>query len=341
MNDLIQFLIQHGYGVVFGSVLLEQVGIPIPSAPVLLAAGALSAGGRLSFALICLLAAAAAVLGNLVWYELGRRRGRKMLNLICRLSLEPDSCVRGTEGIFARHGDRALLVARFVPGLNTAAPPMAGLLGVSLLRFIALDLAGSLLWIVTFAGAGRLFSRQIEGLALLLAHLGSWAVLLAVGSLAAYLAWKFLQRRRFIGQLRMARISPEELEQKLATGENVAVVDLRNDLAVRTDPVQLPGAIRILPEEIESRHEEIPRDRDIVLYCTCPNEASSARAALLLRRKGIQSRAPAGGRIGGLARPGLALRSGQAPSAWTMMGARPRPGQPAGRAGPAAIWESP
>ncbi len=309
MNDLIRFRIQHGYGVEFGSVLLEQVGIPIPSAPVLLAAGALSAGGRLSFALISLLATAAAVLGDLVWYELGRRRGRKMLNLICRLSLEPDSCVRGTEGIFARHGGRALLVAKFVPGLNTAAPPMAGLLGMSLLRFIALDLAGSLIWIVTFAGAGRLFSRQIEGLALLLAHLGSWVVILAVGSLAAYLAWKLLQRRRFLGQLRMTRILPEELEQKLAAGENVAVVDLRTDLAVRTDPMQLPGAIRILPEEIESRHHEIPRDRDIVLYCTCPNEASSARATLLLRRKGISRVRPLAGGLEGWRDRGLPLES--------------------------------
>jgi membrane protein DedA with SNARE-associated domain/rhodanese-related sulfurtransferase len=309
MNDLIQFLIHHGYGVVFGSVLLEQVGIPIPSAPVLLAAGALSAGGRLSFALICLLAAAAAVLGDLVWYELGRRRGRKMLNLICRLSLEPDSCVRGTEGIFARHGGRALLVAKFVPGLNTAAPPMAGLLGMSLPRFIAWDLAGSLLWIVTFAGAGRLFSRQIEGLALVLAHLGSGAILLAVGSLAAFLAWKFLQRRRLLGQLRMARISPEELEQKLAAGEDVAIVDLRNDLAVRADPMQLPGAIRILPEEIESRHHEIPRDRDVVLYCTCPNEASSARATLLLRRKGISRVRPLAGGLEGWRDRGLPLEA--------------------------------
>jgi rhodanese-related sulfurtransferase len=124
-------------------------------------------------------------------------------------------------------------------------------------------------------------------------------------------------------QQRIARVSPEELEHKLAAGENVAVVDLRNDLAVRADPVQLPGAIRILPEEIESRHHEIPRDRDVVLYCTCPNEASSARAALLLRRKGINRVRPlAGGLVGGLARPGLVLGSGIAPSAWTMMGFR-------------------
>jgi rhodanese-related sulfurtransferase len=128
-------------------------------------------------------------------------------------------------------------------------------------------------------------------------------------SLAGYLAWKFLQRRRFIGQLPMARISPEELEQQLARGETVAVVDPRNDLAVRTDPVQLPGAIRILPEEIESRHEEIPRDRDIVLYCTCPNEASSARAALLLRRKGISRVRPLAGGLEGWRDRGLPLEA--------------------------------
>jgi membrane protein DedA with SNARE-associated domain/rhodanese-related sulfurtransferase len=309
MKDWIQFLIQHGYGVVFGAVWLEQVGIPIPSAPILLAAGALSASGRLSFAVVCLLALTASVLGDLIWYELGRRRGRKMLNLICRLALEPDSCVRNAEGVFARHGDRALLIAKFVPGLNTAAPPMAGLLGMRLLRFTALDLAGSCLWVATFAGAGRLFSRQIEDLALVLGHFGHGAILLVAGILAGYLAWKFLQRRRFLTQLRMSRISPEDLERKLAAGENIAIVDLRNDVALRIDPVRLPGAIRILPEEIESRHHEIPRDRDIVLYCTCPNEASSARVTLLLKRKGIDRVRPLAGGLEGWRDRGFPLET--------------------------------
>jgi membrane protein DedA with SNARE-associated domain len=215
-----------------------------------------------------LLAAAASLLGDLVWYELGRRRGRKVLNLICRLSLEPDSCVRWTEDIFARHGGRALLAAKFIPGLNTAAPPMAGHLKMKLLRFVLLDLAGAILWVLVFAGAGFLFSEQIEDLALLLARLGNLAVVLAVGGLAGYLLWKYLQRRRFLHRLRVARIAPEELMQKLEEGEDVTIVDLRNEVALDKDPFRLPGAIRMLPSELESRHEEIPRDRDIVLYCT-------------------------------------------------------------------------
>lgn len=268
MSDLIRFLIQHGYVVLFGAVFIEQVGIPIPAAPILLAAGALSAVGTLSLSAVCLLAAAACLLGDLIWYELGRRRGHKVLHWMCRLSLEPDSCVRHTEDAFEKHGGRALLVAKFIPGLNTAAPPMAGHLKMNLLRFILLDLTGAVVWALAFAGAGFLFSEQIEDLALLLARLGYLAVALAVGGLAGYILWKFLQRRRLLNQLRMARIPPEEVMEKLKAGENLVIVDLRNDAAFRDEPFGLPGAIRILPAELKSRHHEIPRDREIVLYCT-------------------------------------------------------------------------
>jgi membrane protein DedA with SNARE-associated domain len=268
MNELIQFLLQHGYLVLIGAVFLEQVGVPIPSAPILLAAGALAAGGKLSFAAILALGVAASLPGDLIWYELGRRRGHKVLNSICRLSLEPDSCVRRTEDIFARHGGRALLAAKFIPGLGTAAPPMAGLLGMNLMRFILLDLAGAGLWSGTFCGTGFLFSTQIEDVALLLARLGNWAVVLAVGLLACYLAWKYAQRRRFLRELRIARITPEDLAQRLAAGEDVVIVDLRHDLEFGKGEVKLPGAIHMTPTEIEQRHEEIPRDREIVLYCT-------------------------------------------------------------------------
>ncbi len=268
MSELIQFLLRHGYIVLFGAVLIEQAGAPIPSVPVLLAAGALAASGALSLTKVILLALLASIMGDLIWYELGRRRGHEVLKFICRLSLEPDSCIRWTEEFFARHGGRALLVAKFVPGLSTAAPPMAGLLGIALIRFLLLDLAGAVLWAGAFCLIGFAFSAQIEDAAFVIASLGSWAVVLAFTALMAFLGHKFVQRRRFMRHLRIARIAPEDLAQRMADGEDVVIVDLRHELEFRTDGAMLPGAIHMTPEEVAQRHGEIPRDREIVLYCT-------------------------------------------------------------------------
>ncbi len=268
MTNILQFLLRHGYVVLFGAVFIEQLGIPIPSAPIMLAAGALAAGGKLSYPLALLIAVCAALSGDMVWYQLGRRRGHQVLRWICRLSLEPDSCVRRTEDIFERHGGRALLAAKFIPGLNTAATPMAGLLGMSFPRFMLYDIAGALMWAGAFSAAGFLFSAELEDIARPLARLGNWIVLLAISALAGYLGWKYFQRRRFRRQLRVARISPDDLARKLEAGEDLAIVDLRHQLEFEEDGAKLPGAIRMAPAELEARHLEIPRDRDIVLYCT-------------------------------------------------------------------------
>lgn len=268
MTELTQFVLRHGYIVLFGVVFLEQIGIPVPSAPVLLAAGALTAGGNLSLPLVILLGVLASLPGDFAWYELGRHRGHKVLHLICRLSLEPDTCVRRTEDAFVRHGGRSLLAAKFLPGLSTAAPPMAGHLDMSLVRFLAYDAAGAVLWVGAFSGAGYLFSAQIEDVALLLARLGNGAIVLALMILSAYLGWKYLQRQRLLRKLRIARISPDALIRKIEAKEGIVILDLRSEFALEADPAQLPGAIRMLPSELELRHREIPRDRDVVLYCT-------------------------------------------------------------------------
>ena len=268
MADLIAFLLRYGYVVLFVAVFLEQFGVPIPSAPILLAAGALAAHGNLSFFTVLVLGVVASLMGDIVWYWLGRSRGHDVLKLLCRLSLEPDSCVRRTENVFSRHGDRALLLAKFIPGFGVAVPPMAGHLGMGLARFLLLDVLGAILWICVYSGAGFLFSEQIEDVALMLARLGNGAVVLAMGGLAGYLVGKYVQRRRYIRKLRVARISPDELMRKLAAGEDPVIIDLRHALALGTEDVRLPGAINMIPEEVARRHGEIPRDRDIVLYCT-------------------------------------------------------------------------
>lgn len=269
MTDTIQFLLRHGYALLFAWVLVEQLGLPIPSIPLLLAAGALAGVGRLSAATTVLLALAASVLADVSWYEVGRRRGGRILRLLCRISLEPDSCVRRTENIFDRYGARSLLVAKFVPGLNTAAAPMAGMTGMSLPRFLLFDLLGALLWSGTSVAVGFVFAGQIARLADGLARLGHWLLaLLLIAALAVYIARRWSQRRHFHQQLLADRITPEEVKQKLEAGEPLTIVDLRHPLDFLPYPQLIPGALRLAPEELAARLGELPRDRELILYCT-------------------------------------------------------------------------
>ncbi len=268
MTETLGFLVRHGYTVLFAWVFVEQIGLPLPSVPLLLAAGALAGTGRLSLALTISLATFAALLSDVIWYELGRRRGVKVLQLLCRISLEPDSCVRRTENVFARHGAKSLLVAKFIPGLNTAAPPLAGVFGMRLSRFLLCDILGAMLWVGAFTGLGYAFSNQLERIADRALTLGTSLVMLLLAGLAGYIGWKFITRRRFLRQLRIARITPEELKQKLDAGENIVIVDLRHSLDFEAEPETIPGAVRMDAAELEGSHEQIPRDRDVVLYCT-------------------------------------------------------------------------
>lgn len=265
LEQAADFLIRHGYAVLFGWVLLEQLGLPIPAAPLLIAAGALARGGKMNLTVAVTLAFIAVILADLFWYSLGRYRGGRILKLLCRISLEPDSCVRRTENLFVRHGVRSLLVAKFIPGLNTAAPSLAGVFRMPMRRFLIFDSLGGFLWVVTVTSLGLIFSDQLERIAL---RWGGWLVAVLAGSLGAYVLWKFIQRRRFLRRLRIARITPKELMDKLTAGETISIVDLRQPMDIEAFPQTIPGALRIAMEEIEERHGEIPRDRDVVLYCS-------------------------------------------------------------------------
>ena len=269
MSGLVSFLLRHGYLFLFGMVLVEQAGLPIPAVPVLLAVGALVGMGKFSLTHSILVAVGACLIADIVWYRLGRSYGSSILRLVCRISLEPDSCVRRTENVFAREGTRTLLYAKFVPGLSTVAPPVAGLARVSLVRFLLWDGAGALIWTTTFLLLGYVFSRQLERVAEAVRVLGVRVIAAIVGGLALYLIWKLDQRRRFLRDLEIARIAPEELLAMMqAWRGDVVVVDLRNALEREGDAAALPGAIVLTPDELDERHHEIPRDRDVILYCT-------------------------------------------------------------------------
>jgi membrane protein DedA with SNARE-associated domain len=268
MDELLQMLVRHGYLFLPIFVFLDQIGLPLPAAPVLLGAGALAGLGQLDPGLCLGLVVAAALISDVVRYEAGRRWGGPILGLLCRISLEPDSCVRRTEETFGRHGLRSLLVAKFVPGLNAVAPTLAGLFRARRGAFLGVAAAGSLLWGGTFLGLGYLFSDHLERIAASITGIGASLGAILAGGLALYLLWKFVQRRRFIGELRIARISAHELRTRLAAGEAMVVVDLRHGLEAERDPDSVPGAIRMSPEALADRHHEIPRDREVVLLCT-------------------------------------------------------------------------
>jgi membrane protein DedA with SNARE-associated domain len=262
VHHILGFLVQHGYAVLFAVVLAEQAGMPIPAIPFLLAMGALIGSGEYSFALAAGSVLAAALTSDSGWYLVGRRKGSSVLKMLCRISLEPDSCVSTTRYWFRRLGVWALVIAKFFPGLSTVAAPMAGLSRMPWWKFLGADSLGASLWASSFMGLGFAFRTELEDVAAVVMRTGSGLAMIVGGSLALWFAWKYWKRRRFIKNLIVARITPEELKQRL---DEVVVIDLRVAEEVED---KLPGAMWFNRREIEQQAREIPRDRDVVLYCS-------------------------------------------------------------------------
>lgn len=268
MSRLVPFLLQHGYLILFTVVLVEQAGVPIPAVPVLLAMGALAGAGKVSLATSAAVAVGACLVADFIWYRLGRSYGSSILRLLCRIALEPASCVRRAENVFTREGSRTLLYAKFVPGLNAVSTPVAGMARLGPGQFLLWDGAGAVIWTTTYLALGYTFSSQIEKIAEAALALGLRLVVAVVGALALYFIWKADQRRRLLKELEVARIESGELLELMQSDRDVVVVDLRNKLERDEDPATVPGAIVLAPEELDERHQEIPRDREVVLFCT-------------------------------------------------------------------------
>ena len=268
MQATIDFVSRHGLLLLTAWVFVEQLGAPIPTVPILLAAGALSSVGRLSFSASLLVCVLASIVADWLWYELGRLRGVPVLRLLCRVSLEPDSCVRRTQDVVSRQGARTLLLAKFFPGVNTVAPPLAGVVRMPRSRFLFFDTLGATLWAGTFLGLGFVFSGEIERLAQRAEAMGSQALVLLGVGLACYIAYKFVKRQRLFRELRVARISADELKAKLDSGESLVIVDLRHALDIQVDPETIPGAVRIDADELPRSNDRLPHDREVILFCT-------------------------------------------------------------------------
>jgi membrane protein DedA with SNARE-associated domain/rhodanese-related sulfurtransferase len=287
MREVLQFVAQHGAAVVFAAVFIEQMGVPLPATPWLLAAGALAAAGELNLFAVVITAALGSILADAIWFYLGRSFGARVLSLLCRISLEPDSCVRKTQNVFTRYGVRGIIVAKFIPGLSTLVPPLAGNSGIKASQFLLFDALASFLYVAGFVFLGVLFSNQLEQIISALESLGGGALALVGSLLALYVGYRFFRRHQLLRELRMARITVDELNEMLQAGENPIVLDVRAMDDIEREPFLIRTARHMTLDEVETRHQEIPRDRDVILYCSCPNEASAARVALLLRRKGI------------------------------------------------------
>jgi len=294
MNEALHFLTQHGTIVLFAAVFAEQIGLPLPAVPFLIAAGALVGTGQMSLSMAVLAAVLAALLGDQVWFELGRRRGRRVLNWLCRISLEPTSCVRRTEDFFARHGVHSLVVAKFVPGLSTIAPPLAGIVGLRVPQYLLYNGVGTILWVGSGIGLGYVFSDQLEQALSLTARLGPTVGLILLGSMIGYVFYKALQWYQV--EHVVPRLTAQQVTEKLAAGEDPVIIDLRA-LGDRHEIPGIPGSLPLSSEEVITKHHDLPRDRDVILYCGCPADASSVQVARSLRGKGFTRVWPLSGGI--------------------------------------------
>jgi membrane protein DedA with SNARE-associated domain/rhodanese-related sulfurtransferase len=311
----LQYLEHYGVVILPALTVAEQIGLPLPAMPALLAVGALAAHGRISIPLVLGAISAAALATDFAWYELGRRRGARVLARLCRLSLEPDSCLRRAESIFARHGARSMLVAKFVPGLTTVMPPLAGVFAIARGRFALYDLAGVLLWAGTWLALGYFFSDAIVLIAARATALGHMLGLLIAAALAGYILVKYGRRHLFLRKLWTARVSPEALKRRLDAGEDVAIIDLRTSLDVTATPYAIPGSRWLAADAVEEHEVELLRSRDVVLYGASPNDTASARVALQLKHTGISRVRPLEGGLAAWMALNLPVRAVQLPVA--------------------------
>jgi membrane protein DedA with SNARE-associated domain/rhodanese-related sulfurtransferase len=287
-QQLILGLSQYGLAIVAFNVLLNQIGLPVPAVPTLVLAGAIAASGQQHLGPVFFAAVAACLLADSGWYWIGQRYGIRVLKTLCRISLEPDSCVNETQSQFDRWGVNSLVIAKFVPGWATIAPPLAGAMRIGWLRFIFLSTLAAMLWVGVGLLAGALFKTQIALLLIHLDRIGSIAFLGALVLLSIYVAFKWWERRRFYKMLRMARISVAELHALIEGGVAPLIIDVRSPTARALEPRWIPGALHISLPDVDVHLKDLPRDRDIILYCTCPSEASAARVAKILMNHGFK-----------------------------------------------------
>jgi len=296
MHEILQYLARHESWLLIGAVLGRQACLPIPANLVLIAAGALARSGNLSLPRVFLLSVMTFLLADLAWYDAGRRFGERMLHFVCGHSGNPESCAGRGTAAFSKRGVRTLLISKFVIGLDALAAPLAGRYGVPVLTFMAFDGLGAALWTITYAALGYIFNTQLDRVAVHVMRLGTLTTVVILAGIGFFLVRKFLRWYRLVRQFNLARITPEELRDKLNADKDIVLIDLQGGAASATQRLAIPGAVRIDPRSLEQyRDVDILISREVVLYCATSGEFISARVALDLRQKGIENVRPLAG----------------------------------------------
>jgi membrane protein DedA with SNARE-associated domain/rhodanese-related sulfurtransferase len=291
MSQLTHLIQSYGVLIVFGSVLLEQIGLPMPAFPILIAAGALAVDADVNWALCLAASVAACLTADYFWFRAGRYYGKRILRLLCKISLSPDSCVSQTEDNFSRFGPKSLVVAKFIPGFNTIAPPLAGALGTRTSHFIWLTVAGGLLWSGVGIGLGIAFHNSVDDVIETLETMGGTALMAVLGLLALFVLFKYIERRRFLKGLGVPRISIDELKDLIEGGHDPVFIDARSVTAQQMEQ-PIPGALlyhECAPDRLMAK---LDKDRHIVVYCSCPNDVTAAQVAKEFMSNGFHHARP-------------------------------------------------
>ena len=293
MDLLLRLIVDYGLLLVFVGVLVEQLGVPLPAYPLLMLTSALAARGQFNIVALLITAVAACLISDSIWYQIGRALGRRVLRVLCRISLSPDGCVRQTESVFTRFGPASLMVAKFVPGFASVATALAGAMQIRRAPFLLFDAIGATLWVGVALTLGWLFSPAIDDIVNTLAQLGRWGLMLLALAVALFVAAKWWQRHRFNVQLRMARVSASSLAELLDSGERPLIVDVRSKAS--REEGRIPGAIMVQADAHAPELATHPKDALIVVYCACPNDASAVIAARKLLARGFSNVRPLAG----------------------------------------------
>jgi membrane protein DedA with SNARE-associated domain/rhodanese-related sulfurtransferase len=286
-----ELLDKYGVLLVFLTVLVEQLGLPLPAYPVLIVAGALGMSGQVSWALALLVAVLACLISDYFWFRAGRFYGKRILRLLCRISLNPDYCVSQTEDNFVRYGEKSLLVAKFIPGFNTIAPPLAGAMGTPTPRFVAYTVAGGLIWSATGLGIGAYFSSGVDEVLGMLATMGSTAGVAIAAALGLFMLFKFFERWRFQRNTEIERITMPDLAALMKAGHKPVIVDARSNTA-RELEAAIPGALIFNDCEPAELMAAIDKDRHVIVYCSCPNDVTAATVARQFLANGFHRARP-------------------------------------------------
>ncbi|HLQ86026.1 MAG TPA: VTT domain-containing protein [Salinisphaeraceae bacterium] len=305
MDTLINLISHYGLWLIFAAVLLDQGGVPLPAYPIIMVASAMAVQTNASLWPILLVSVLAVLLADMLWYGAGRRFGGPMIRLICRLSLSSETCVGSTRGIYARWGAPSLIVAKFIPGVAAVATTLAGQNRIRIRRFVLYDGIGAALWVGAAIAIGAIFRDTLQHVLVQLESLGRLSPAILLVALALFITVKAWRRRRFLHQIRMARMTPGELQQLMASDTPPVVLDVRA-AGLRAQSGWIPGAVGVS----SIAELDLAAESEVVVYCDCPNEASAALLARQLKNRGFQRVRPLAGGFEAWNASGLPIAGG-------------------------------